>query len=79
MTEPLMAHVMPVAEGMSECAAPDERCNRCAHCGRPFGLLRHRLAAKQLCSQACMTAEAEQMQRALQEKVRRLTLPPARG
>lgn len=51
---------------------PQASRNRCAHCGRPFGLVRHRLGTKQLCSKPCADAEGERMQRALKEKVRRL-------
>jgi len=53
--------------------------NRCAHCGRPFGLVRHRLAHKQLCSSPCFAAEGERMQRALKAKVRRLAHLPERS
>jgi len=56
-----------------------DRRNRCAHCGRPFGLVRHRLAYKQLCSVPCLTAEGERMQRALKAKVRRLAHLPKSG
>lgn len=44
----------------------------CAHCGRPFGLVRQRLATKHLCSKACLAAESQRMQFALREKVRRI-------
>jgi ribosomal protein S14 len=55
------------------------RRNACAHCGRPFGLVRHRLAIRQFCSKACLTAETAKMQRTLKEKVRRLAHLPGRG
>jgi hypothetical protein len=60
-------------------AGRQDRRSRCAHCGRPFGLVRHRLASKQLCSASCLAAEGERMQRALKEKVRRFARLPGRG
>lgn len=68
-----------VADPVAVAALPVQRQgrpNRCAHCGRPFGLVRHRLANRQLCSSPCLTAESQRVQRALREKVSRFVQLP---
>lgn len=84
MSRPLRAEPL---SGPDETLFPDARRaatdgarrNACAHCGRPFGLVRHRLATKQFCSKMCLAAETDKMQRALKDKVRRFAHLPDRG
>jgi ribosomal protein S14 len=44
--------------------------NRCAQCGRPFGLVRRRRAGQQFCSAACMDKQVESVRQAVQDKAR---------
>lgn len=46
------------------------RTKRCAQCGGPFGLVRHRRALAQFCSVACVNENAENMAKAIKIKAR---------
>jgi ribosomal protein S14 len=60
-----------------ECTATQR--NRCAQCGRPFGLVRRRRAGQQFCSAACMTEQADSVRKAVRDKARWYAFLTQRG
>jgi hypothetical protein len=48
----------------------EPRRKRCAHCGKPFGLIRRHSAGMQFCSVQCMDKQAEGVRKAVEAKAR---------